>query len=72
MYQAYAHTCDLLACTCDFLTCTFFKFAIACYLWLQCNRTKILPCYQRQENLFVSIAVLTDLPDMLLQTTATS
>ena len=35
---------------------------------LLCTSTKI----QRQANLFVSITVLTDLPDMPLQTTATS
>ena len=35
---------------------------------LRCNSTKI----QRQANLFVLITVLTDLPDMPLQTTATS
>ena len=39
---------------------------------LRFNSTKIQHGYQRQANLFVSITVLTDLPDMPLQTTATS
>ena len=33
---------------------------------LQCYSTKVLNGYQQQANLFVSITVCTDLPDMLL------